>query len=142
MFEQMRTESLAILDTDPNPLRRRGGHPVQLRRDAAIRVGCGAPLESYRTANPEWDVIIDVDKLAEADGQSWVWGGADVIEPDLSRGFDSAFPGGSDAVTVREFDMATRTFVDDGFPAARAKIRLAWKITTHCWWEPTSARIR
>ena len=42
-------------------------------------------LESYRTANPEWDVIIDVDELAKADGQSWVWGGADVIEPDLSR---------------------------------------------------------
>lgn len=89
MFEQMRTESLAILDTDARIpyVRRRGGHLYNFWRDAANPRGLWrrTTLESYRTANPEWDVIIDVDELAKADGQSWVWGGADVIEPDLSR---------------------------------------------------------
>ena len=131
MFEQMRTESLAILDTDTRIpyVRRRGGHLYNFWRDAANPRGLWrrTTLASYRTANPEWDVIIDVDKLAEADGQSWVWGGADVIEPDLSRALIVLSPGGSDAVTVREFDMATRTFVDDGFQLPEAKIRLAWE---------------
>lgn len=131
MFEQMRTESLAILDTDNRIpyVRRRGGHLYNFWRDAANPRGLWrrTTLESYRTANPEWDVIVDVDELAEADGQSWVWGGADVIEPDLSRALIVLSPGGSDAVTVREFDMATRTFVDDGFQLPEAKVRFAWE---------------
>ena len=131
MFEQMRSESLAILDTDTRIpyVRRRGDHLYNFWRDGANPRGLWrrTTLESYRTPNPEWDVIIDVDKLAEADGQSWVWGGADVIEPDLSRALIALSPGGSDAVTVREFDMTTRTFVDDGFQLPEAKIRLSWE---------------
>lgn len=131
MFEQMRSESLAILDTDTRIpyVRRRGDYLYNYWRDAVNPRGLWrrTTLESYRTANPNWDVIIDVDKLADADGQSWVWGGADVIEPDLTRALIALSPGGSDAVTVREFDMTTRTFVDDGFHLPEAKIRLAWE---------------
>lgn len=131
MFEQMRSESLAILDTDTRIpyVRRRGEHLYNFWRDGTNPRGLWrrTTLESYRTANPEWDVIIDVDKLADADGQSWVWGGADVIEPDLTRALIALSPGGSDAVTVREFDMTTRTFVDGGFQLPEAKIRLAWE---------------
>lgn len=130
-FEQMRSEALAILDTDARIpyVRRRGDYLYNFWRDAANPRGLWrrTTLESYRTANPDWDVIIDVDKLADADGQSWVWGGADVIEPELTRALIALSPGGSDAVTVREFDMTTRTFVDDGFQLPEAKIRLAWE---------------
>ena len=131
MFEQMRMESLAILETDTRIpyVRRRGDHLYNFWRDAANPRGLWrrTTLESYRSANPEWDVIVDVDKLAEADGQSWVWGGADVIEPDLSKALIALSPGGSDAVTVREFNMTTRAFVDDGFQLPEAKIRMAWE---------------
>ena len=36
---------------------------------------------SYRTDNPEWDVLIDLDELAAAEGENWVWAGAEVIDP-------------------------------------------------------------
>ena len=42
-------------------------------------------LASYRTDDPEWDVIIDVDALAAAEDENWVWAGAEVIEPELHR---------------------------------------------------------
>lgn len=131
MFEQMRAESLEILDTDTRIpyVRRRGEYLYNFWRDATNPRGLWrrTTLESYRTPSPDWDIIIDVDQLADADGQSWVWGGADVIEPDLTRALIALSPGGSDAITVREFDMTTRTFVDDGFQLPEAKIRLAWE---------------
>ena len=60
------------------------------------RAGCGgAPRwTSYRTDSPEWDVLIDVDELGRADGEKWVWAGANVIEPDHTRALVSLSPGG------------------------------------------------
>ena len=41
-------------------------------------------LDEYRTDDPDWDVLIDLDELAAPMGENWVWAGADVIEPDLT----------------------------------------------------------
>ena len=30
-------------------------------------------LASYRTANPQWETVLDVDALAKAEGKSWVF---------------------------------------------------------------------
>src|SRR5499425_810168 len=38
-------------------------------------------LASYRTAKPEWETVLDVDALAKAEGKSWVFHGADCLEP-------------------------------------------------------------
>lgn len=72
-------------------------------------------------------MIIDVDALAQADGENWVWGGADVIEPDHTRALISLSRGGSDAAVVREFDMTTQSFVADGFRLPEAKSRITWE---------------
>src|SRR5690554_367586 len=39
--------------------------------------------ESYRTESPEWEVVLDIDALNEAEGEDWVWHGADVLRPDF-----------------------------------------------------------
>ena len=87
-FEQMRAEALEILDTDSRIpyVRRRGEHLYNFWRDGANPRGLWrrTTLESYRTDQPEWDVLIDVDALAAVDDENWVWAGADVIEPDLT----------------------------------------------------------
>ena len=110
-FEQMRTEALEVLDTDARIpyVRRRGEYLYNFWRDAANPRGLWrrTTLDSYRTDDPDWDVIIDVDELARADGENWVWAGADVIEPDHTLALISLSRGGSDAAVVREFDMAT-----------------------------------
>ncbi len=130
-FERMRAEALEVLDTDTRIpyVRRRGNHLYNFWRDAANPRGLWrrTTLASYRTDDPDWDVIIDVDELARADGENWVWAGADVIEPDHSLALISLSRGGSDASVVREFDMAARDFVAGGFEFAEAKSRVAWE---------------
>ncbi|GAS97701.1 peptidase [Mycolicibacterium canariasense] len=129
-FDQMRTQALEVLDTDARIpyVRRRGEHLYNFWRDEANPRGLWrrTTLESYRTESPVWDVVIDVDDLARADGENWVWAGADVLEPDHSRALISLSRGGADAVVLREFDMATREFVAGGFELPEAKTQIAW----------------
>ena len=67
-------------------------------------------------------------RARRTDDANWVWAGADVIEPDHTRALISLSRGGSDAAMVREFDMATRTFVADGFSELpEAKSQIAWE---------------
>lgn len=85
-----------------------------------------ASLESYMAGAPEWRVLIDVDKLGEDEGQSWVWHGANCLAPDYARCLIALSPGGTDADVVREFDVTTGRFVDGGFSLPEAKSNVAW----------------
>jgi prolyl oligopeptidase len=129
-FEQMRTEALEVLDTDARIpyVRRRGDYLYDFWRDATNPRGLWrrTTLDSYRTDSPEWDVLIDIDELGRVDDTKWVWSGASVIEPELTRALVNLSPGGSDAVIVREFDMLTREFVADGFALPEAKSQIGW----------------
>jgi len=120
-----------VLDTDSRIpyVRRRGEYLYNFWRDAANPRGLWrrTTLDSYRTAEPDWDVLIDLDELAAADDENWVWAGADVIEPDLTLALIGLSRGGSDASVVREFDMRTRQFVTDGFELPEAKTDVTWQ---------------
>ena len=85
-----------------------------------------ASLESYMAGAPEWRVLIDVDKLGEDEGQSWVWHGANCRAPEYARCLIALSPGGTDADVVREFDVTTGRFVDGGFTLPEAKSNVAW----------------
>jgi prolyl oligopeptidase len=130
-FEQMRAEALDVLDTDSRIpyTRRRGDHLYNFWRDAENPRGLWrrTTLDSYRTGKVDWDVVLDVDALATAEGENWVWGGADVIYPELTRAMITLSRGGSDAAVEREFDMETRQFVTDGFQLPEAKSSTSWE---------------
>src|SRR6478609_3763472 len=130
-FEQMRSEALEILDTEARIpyVRRRGEYLYNFWRDAVNPRGLWrrTTLDSYRTDEPEWDVIFDVDELARAEEENWVWAGADVIEPDHSLALIELSRGGADATVVREFDMDKRQFVADGFELPEAKSSITWQ---------------
>jgi prolyl oligopeptidase len=130
-FERMRAEALEVLDTDSRIpyVRRRGEHLYNFWRDAENPRGQWrrTTLDEYRTDDPGWDVVIDLDELSRADGENWVWAGADVIEPDLTLALISLSRGGSDATVVREFDMLARQFVTDGFELPEAKTDITWQ---------------
>ncbi|WP_109370845.1 prolyl oligopeptidase family serine peptidase [Mycolicibacter arupensis] len=133
-FEAMRTAAREVLDTDARIpyVRRRGEYLYNFWRDADNPRGLWrrTTSESYRTDSPQWDVVIDLDALARTDGENWVWGGANVIEPDHTRALISLSRGGSDAVVVREFDMAAREFIGpdgQGFELPEAKTRIGWE---------------
>ncbi|WP_413568891.1 prolyl oligopeptidase family serine peptidase [Bdellovibrio sp. HCB117] len=84
-------------------------------------------LESYKTAQPKWDVIIDVDALAKKDGENWVWKGASTLPPHHDRALVYLSRGGKDAVVVREFDMKTKQFIKGGFELPEEKSDVSWK---------------
>ena len=69
---------------------------------------------------------LDLDALAAAEGDDWVWHGADTLPPDHHRAILRLSRGGSDAVVLREFDLADRRFLADGFILPEAKGGAAW----------------
>ncbi|MEU9861195.1 prolyl oligopeptidase family serine peptidase [Streptomyces sp. NPDC047971] len=83
-------------------------------------------LERYRKDAPEWETVLDLDALAAAEDEKWVWAGARVRHPEHDRALVCLSRDGGDAVVVREFDLATRAFVDDGFQVGEAKTRIGW----------------
>ena len=83
-------------------------------------------LASYRTANPEWTTILDVDALAKSENANWVYRGADCLPPAHRRCLINLSDGGKDATTIREFDRESRTFVADGFRFPESKGGVAW----------------
>lgn len=89
--------------------------------------------ESYLSEEPEWDVLLDVDALAAAEGVEWVFHGAGFLRPleggDYRLAMVSLSPDGGDANRYREFDVETRTFVDPaagGFDIPTAKGNVSW----------------
>jgi prolyl oligopeptidase len=81
--------------------------------------------EQFVLDEPAWDTVIDMDRLAADEGENWVWAGASFLYHD-QRCLLSLSRGGGDAHVVREYDLATRSFVADGFILPEAKGRAAW----------------
>ncbi|WP_395397148.1 prolyl oligopeptidase family serine peptidase [Novosphingobium sp. BL-8A] len=88
-------------------------------------------LDDYRTAQPHWETVLDFDALGKAEGRSWVYKGADCLEPEQRLCLVSLSDGGEDAVEVREFDLASKSFVQGGFHIPRAKQGIAWEDANH-----------
>ena len=83
-------------------------------------------LESYRSANTQWETLLDIDALSRAEGRDWVFKGANCLAPDETRCLVNLSDGGKDAVVVREFDTTTKRFVDGGFALPEGKHRISW----------------
>jgi prolyl oligopeptidase len=105
-----------------------GGYLFNLWKDAGHPRGLWrrTTLDEYRKREPDWQVLLDLDELAGRDGENWVWQGADLLRPAGERALVSLSRGGSDAAVVREFDLATRAFVADGFTLPEAKSAIGW----------------
>ncbi|MBI3513826.1 MAG: S9 family peptidase [Proteobacteria bacterium] len=107
---------------------RRGARLFNFWKDAANPRGVwrATSLDSFRSAAPVWDVLLDLDALAAREGEDWIWGGASTRPVSHDRAMLRLSRGGSDAVVLREFDLATRDFVPGGFDAPEAKGGIDW----------------
>ena len=59
--------------------------------------------------------MLDIDALAAAEGKEWVYKGSSCLPPEMRYCMISLSDGGKDATVMREFDMQTGTFVENGF---------------------------
>ena len=80
----------------------------------------------YLGGDPEWETVLDVGALAEAEGTPWAYRGMVCLLPDERRCLVNLSPGGSDAAEVREFDLEAGRFVEDGFRIPVSKNTVAW----------------
>ena len=86
-------------------------------------------LASYQTDTPDWETVLDIDALSKTEDKNWVYKGVDCLRVsgrDHSLCLISLSDGGKDAVVVREFDLASKKFVADGFVTPEAKQGTAW----------------
>ncbi|HDR51759.1 MAG TPA: S9 family peptidase [Mariniphaga anaerophila] len=85
-----------------------------------------ATLKSYLGREPEWEILLNIDELAEKDGIKWVFKGASGLFPDYNKFLVNLSKGGGDAVIVKEFDVRTKSFVENGFYIPEAKGGASW----------------
>ena len=90
-------------------------------------------LDEYLKDSPSWDVVLDLDALAKAEGENWVWQGADFLQPAGRLCLVTLSRGGGDAAVVREFDTVAKAFVEGGFALPEAKSQASWKDEDTLW---------
>jgi prolyl oligopeptidase len=106
----------------------RGGWYYNFWQDESRRRGVWrrTPAAAYAEPEPHWEVLLDIDALGRAEGENWVFKGAQCLYPRFERALINLSRGGGDAQVVREFDLGAREFVAGGFALPEAKGSLAW----------------
>lgn len=131
-FARDRDALLAIYDRDDNipMVTRRGATLFNFWKDAAHPRGLWrtTTLLHYEAGAPAWEVLLDLDALAAAEGEDWVWGGASTLPRTHDRAMLRLSRGGGDAVVLREFDISARAFVAaaDAFTLPSSKVGVGW----------------
>ena len=129
-FDELNDRNLEILNSDDRIASPglRGDHVFNFWRDATNSRGLWrrTTLDDYISGDPDWEIILDLDALADAEGEDWVWKGASCLRPDYRLCALYLSRGGADAVVIREFDVEDRAFVEGGFFVPEAKSRVSW----------------
>lgn len=84
-------------------------------------------MTEYRKAQPQWETVLDIDALAKEENENWVYKGSSCREPEADLCLVRLSRGGADAVTLREFNLAKKSFVKNGFSLPEAKMNVAWR---------------
>jgi len=78
-------------------------------------------IADYQTASPHWEILLDVDALARAEKENWVWEGSECAPAGKPYCLIKLSRGGGDAKVIREFDLGSKSFLKDGFTLPEAK---------------------
>lgn len=141
-YEPLRQDLLKILNSRERIpfVTRMGGHYYNFWRDAANPRGLWrrTSLDEYRKPQPAWEVVLDLDALGKRENENWVWKGAECLRPlkedePYRRCILALSRGGADATVLREFDLAAKDFVKDGFALPEAKQDIRWKDADTVW---------
>ena len=130
-FKTLESRLLSVLDSDKKipAISKIGPHYYNFWKDAGHKRGLWrrTTLDEYRKAEPAWETVLDLDALGLEEKVNWVWHGASVLKPGHERCLISLSKGGADADVKREFDLATKSFIKDGYTLPEAKSRVAWR---------------
>lgn len=129
-FARDRDTLTAIYDRPDNIpyISRRGRFVYNIWKDANNPRGLWrrTTLDEFGKAEPSWDVILDVDRLARDENEDWILSWIRTLPGRHDRAMLSLSRGGSDAAVLREFDIETKSFIADGFFVPEAKGSAEW----------------
>ena len=129
-FKQLEGRILAMLDSDAKipAVEKIGDYYYNFWKDQRHERGLWrrTTLDEYRKPQPQWETILDLDALNKAEGENWVWHGAECRRPEYTRCLIALSRGGADADVTREFDIDSRQWITDGFFRPEAKGGLTW----------------
>ncbi len=119
-----------VLDSDAKipAVQKIGPYYYNLWKDRAHERGLWrrTTLDEYRKPEPKWETVLDLDALNKAEGENWVWHGANCLRPEYRRCLIALSRGGADADVTREFDLSSKQWIKDGFFRPEAKGGLSW----------------
>ncbi len=135
LYETMYAEALDIVNSkDKIPyVSYRNGKVHNFWQDADHVRGLWrtTTLESYTSDAPEWEDILDIDALSEAEGKNWVYKGYLPLSSCEDLCLVCLSDGGKDASIYREFDIRNKVFVDNGFVTYESKGAVRWLDKEH-----------
>jgi len=130
-FAEIRDEVREVLDSRDRiaQIGVHGDHLYNFWQDRANPRGLWrrTTWAEYRKPQPVWETVLDVDALARDDKENWVWKNAQCLPPRGDQCLISLSRGGGDAIVVREFDLARKQFVADGFGLPEGKSDVVWR---------------
>jgi prolyl oligopeptidase len=130
-FQDMQNRLLAILNSRERipQVAKHGPFYYNFWRDDKNTRGLWrrTTLEEYKKPVPAWEIVLDLDQLAAAEKENWVWEGYTILRPVNDRCLVHLSRGGADAAVIREFDLNSKQFVPDGFTLPEAKSEVAWR---------------
>jgi prolyl oligopeptidase len=77
-------------------------------------------VEDFRKPDPNWEILLDLDKLDADTHADWVFHGA-TCSPSGAKCLLTLSPGGGDAGVIREYDPKAHDFIAGGFSLPLAK---------------------
>jgi prolyl oligopeptidase len=87
-----------------------------------------AKAASYRKGTPEWETLIDFDKLAVDEGENWISNQFVCLAPEYRLCMVELSRGGGVTSTWREFDTSSKAFDKHVFALTEAKSDVSWVV--------------
>jgi len=130
-FKSIHKGILEVLDSsDKIPeVQKIGDYYYNFWRDAQHERGIlrRTTLDEYRKAQPQWEVVLDLDELNKQEQENWVWHGVQCLPPRYRYCLINLSRGGADADVTREFDLEHKQWVENGFYRPESKGGLQWR---------------
>ncbi|MGB5371299.1 MAG: prolyl oligopeptidase family serine peptidase [Flavobacteriaceae bacterium] len=105
-----------------------GDHVYNLWQDEVNERGLWRrmPKADFLAQKTTWEVVLDLDALSKKEGKMWVFAGATWLQPDNRICLLALADGGTDENLIREFNVETKSFVENGFAFPESKGEVSW----------------
>lgn len=150
LFDELYAQAVGVLTDDSRipDVSLKAGYVYNLWKDEANPRGLyrRMPVAEFNQGEGEWETVLDIDALSEKEGVKWVFRGTECQGKSTERCLVRLSPGGTDAAELREFNLRTKTFVDNGFRIPVGKHSVEWLDEDHLYlaadlgegWQTTS----